>query len=231
MPATQEPRSGLNWGWDLGESGWKTGMDANLLWLGRFGTHLSVKDRHLATPPGSPASGDTYIVAATATGAWTGMEGKVAIWDATNLLWVFGTPRTGWRAYIEDEGVELVYAAGAWISKTLKAVAEAVGTPTSNAGALTLNLADGNIAETTLTENITALTLSNPPASGKAGKLRWIIHQDATGGRTVAWPASVKWGTAGAPTLSAAANAVDIIDFETTDGGATWRARVYGLGY
>ena len=112
MAASTEPRSGMSYGWTLGENGWKTGMDANLLWLGRFGTQLSVKDRDLATPPGSPASGDTYIVAASPTGAWAGQAGKVAVW--TGSEWVFGTPRVGWIAYIEDEQKLTAYKAGGW---------------------------------------------------------------------------------------------------------------------
>ena len=42
MASSTEPRSGLNYGWSLGESGWNTGMDANLLSLGRFAYHLSI---------------------------------------------------------------------------------------------------------------------------------------------------------------------------------------------
>lgn len=112
MAASTEPRSGMSYGWTLGENGWNTGMDANLLWLGRFGTQLSVKDRDLATPPGSPASGDTYIVAASPTGAWAGQASKVAVW--TGSAWVFGTPRVGWIAYIEDEQKLTAYKAGGW---------------------------------------------------------------------------------------------------------------------
>jgi len=33
---------------------------------------LAVLDRHLTTPPASPADGDRYIVASGATGAWSG---------------------------------------------------------------------------------------------------------------------------------------------------------------
>lgn len=112
MAASTEPRSGMSYGWTLGENGWNTGMDANLLWLGRFGTQLSVKDRNLATPPGSPASGDTYIVAASPTGAWAGQAGKVAVW--TGSAWVFGAPRVGWIAYIEDEQKLTAYKSGGW---------------------------------------------------------------------------------------------------------------------
>jgi hypothetical protein len=110
--ASTEPRSGLTYGWTLGENGWNVGMDANLLSIGRFGFHLSVKDRDLSDPPGSPVVGDTYIVAGTATGAWAGKETQVAVWDGTD--WVFGVPRTGWVAYLEDEAKLSAFASGAW---------------------------------------------------------------------------------------------------------------------
>lgn len=112
MAASTEPRSGLSFGWSLGENNWNTGMDANLLSIGRFAYHLSVKDRDLATPPGSPAAGDTYIVAASPTGAWAGQAGKVAIWSGS--AWVFGKPRIGWVAYIEDEEKLSAYKAAGW---------------------------------------------------------------------------------------------------------------------
>jgi hypothetical protein len=116
MPAQTEPRSGLFYGWNLGESGWKPGMDANLLRLGRFGFHLSVKDRDLAAPPGSPAAGDTYIVATAPTGSWAGHAGHVAIYDGA--AWQFGTPRRGWTAYLEDEDVRVTYKTSAWAVET-----------------------------------------------------------------------------------------------------------------
>lgn len=101
MAASTETRSGLKYGWSVGESGWNTDMDANLLSVGRFAYHLSVKDRDLATPPTSPTAGDTYIVAASGTGAWVSKDGQVAVWDGS--AWVFGVPRKGWLAYLEDE--------------------------------------------------------------------------------------------------------------------------------
>ncbi len=41
----------------------------------------AVLSRVLTTPPGTPAEGDRYIVAASATGAWVGQDGKVAAWQ------------------------------------------------------------------------------------------------------------------------------------------------------
>lgn len=57
-----------------------------------------------------------------------------------------------------------------------------------------------------------------------------MLKQDGTGNRTVTWPATVLWPGGSAPTLSTAANAVDIITF-VYDGTNT---KYYGgsnLGY
>lgn len=72
----------------------------------------SVKDKDLAAPPGSPANGDAYIVAAGASGLWAGQSGKVAAWYDTS--WFFYAPKAGWRFYVADENVEYVYTGSAW---------------------------------------------------------------------------------------------------------------------
>lgn len=79
---------------------------------------LSVLDRDLATPPGSPVEGDRYLVAASPTGAWAGQAGKIAAWQAG--AWTFRTPRNGWKAWVADEAAFVFYDAGAW-THTLKA--------------------------------------------------------------------------------------------------------------
>lgn len=112
MPAINEPRSGLQYGWNLGENSWHTGMDANMLLLGRFGFHLSVLDRDLSAPPGSPATGATYIIGSSPSGAWAGRANQVAVW--TGSAWAFATPRVGWVAYIEDEEKLSAFKAGGW---------------------------------------------------------------------------------------------------------------------
>lgn len=116
MAAKTEPRGGLSYGWDYGENGWNTGMDANLLRLGRFGFHLSAKSRAVTAPPASPAAGDCYIVPAGATGAWAGLTGRVVVWvpGTPSGAWVSATPRLGWVAYVEDEEVLTAYKAAGW---------------------------------------------------------------------------------------------------------------------
>lgn len=115
MPAKTEANSGLKWGWALGEDNWNTGMDQNLLSLGRFAYHLSVLDRDVADPGTlTPADGDRYIVAAFAVGAWAGWDGRVAVWDGTASVWVSAVPSVGWVAYIEDEEVLSVFKSAGW---------------------------------------------------------------------------------------------------------------------
>jgi hypothetical protein len=61
--------------------------------------------------------------------------------------------------------------------------------------------------------------------AGKSFTLKLV--QDATGSRLVSWP-TVKWGTAGAPTLSTAAGKIDLVTF--VGDGTSWYGS-YGLGY
>jgi hypothetical protein len=86
--------------------------------------------------------------------------------------------------------------------------------------AKTLDLANGNVQKLTLTGNCT-LTLTSP-TSGAYRSLLIYVFQDGTGSRTITWPGSVSWGTAGAPTLSTAAGKMDKILLDTVDGGTTW---------
>ena len=72
----------------------------------------AVKSRTTATPPGSPAIGDTYIVAPSATGAWAGKDGKIA--THVDAGWDFITPANGWLAYVNDTAQIAICQAGAW---------------------------------------------------------------------------------------------------------------------
>ena len=109
--------------------------------------------------------------------------------------------------------------------------AEKAQSVTSDTNVLTIDLELGNHAYTTLTENVTTLTLSNVAASDSAMPLILYITQDGTGGFTFAWPSSFKWagGSSVAPTLTA--GATDIFVAFTRDGGTTWYANPYGQGF
>ena len=72
---------------------------------------LSVLDKDLATPPGSPSIGDSYIVAGAATGDWLGKENQVASYDGDG--WIFFEPNNGWLCWIDDE-TEIYFYDGNW---------------------------------------------------------------------------------------------------------------------
>lgn len=115
------------------------------------------------------------------------------------------------------------------VSAELKADSynESKGTVTSSSGALTIDCHNGNVFSLALSENVTSTTFSNPPASGTAFAFSLFVTQDSTA-RTIAWPASVAWPSATAPTLSATSGDVDIFTFTTFDGGTTWYGVVSG---
>lgn len=76
--------------------------------------NLSVLDRDLSAPPASPDEGDRYLVAAGASGAWSGKSGLVAAFQ--DGAWAFYAPRTGWICFVADEAVALAWNGSAWIS-------------------------------------------------------------------------------------------------------------------
>jgi len=91
-------------------------------------------------------------------------------------------------------------------------------------GTLSIGLNAGNYQKTTLTGNITSVTILNLPTSGDFYELRLYVHQDGSGGRTISgWPSGTLWPSGSAPDLSGSgANAVDIIVLGTPDAGTTW---------
>ena len=73
---------------------------------------LSVADRDLSAPPGSPAAGERLIVKATGTGAFAGKDDQIA--HFVDGGWLFYPPDTGWLCYVEDEELLLTWDGSAW---------------------------------------------------------------------------------------------------------------------
>jgi len=90
----------------------------------------------------------------------------------------------------------------------------------SSGAAATLDMSVGNGFDIVLTDNCT-FTITGPVV-GKLCSILIVLRQDAVGGRTVAWPASVLWPGSTPPVLTAAANGVDIVSMFTNDGGVSW---------
>lgn len=98
---------------------------------------LSVLDRMLTSPPGSPADGGRYIIAAGATGAWSGHDLEIAAWQ--DSAWSFYAPAAGWLAWVGDEGALLAFDGADWISASASAALQGVPMVGVNATADTTN--------------------------------------------------------------------------------------------
>ena len=131
---------------------------------------LSVLDRDLTAPPGSPADGDRYIVGSGATGGWSGWDLNVALW--TDGAWLRLPPRTGWRAWIEDEGVLLVYDGSTWVTTT----------PTALQSLALLGLGTTADAANPFSAKLNAaLWTAKTAAEGGTGDLFYTMNKEAAG--------------------------------------------------
>lgn len=77
----------------------------------------SVADDDLSAPPGSCADGAAYLVKATATGAWAGHDGEMAVAVGTNAAngWLFAAVAIeGALLWVDDEDTLFQYDGAAW---------------------------------------------------------------------------------------------------------------------
>ena len=112
-----------------------------------------------------------------------------------------------------------------------KGISEEAVTVTQGSETVTLDLAQGNFFEFTLTENVTGWTFSNLATSGTASS--WIIKitQHASSAKTVAYPAAVKWAGGTDHVMSTSTGSIDIVSMFTIDGGTTIYANIVGKGF
>jgi len=131
---------------------------------------LSVLDRDLTAPPGSPADGDRYIVASGGTGDWVGWDLNVALF--TDGSWLRLPPRAGWRAWVEDEGLLLVYDGEGWIGTT----------PASLQNLALLGLGTTADAANPFSAKLNAaLWTAKTVAEGGTGDLFYTMNKEAAG--------------------------------------------------
>lgn len=213
--------------WDSGSLQPDLPYNINLLVLDAL-LNLSPQDKDLTTPP-TTVSGDigkTWIVAASATGRWSGKDGQVAICSGVNVD-EYRQPQEGWLAYVRDEDASYIYDGSAWVAFTPGGggggSSDAVTVVTPASGVATIDLSLGDYYTLAPTANVTSIVFTNLPGSGKGATKMVRFTQDTTP-RTVAWPASFKWagGTAGA--VSTVSGAIDVLAITTFDNGTTWDA-------
>jgi hypothetical protein len=214
-----------------------TGSKGTLGWVTKTANYTSVNlDAIIAdtgsgaftiTLPATPSAGDTVVIS----------DGNDF---STNNLTIARNGSTiedvadDFVLDIQHVKVDFVYDGSTWqVFPTISSAAkpsqdtESFATISSSAGSLIVNTSIGNVFSLTLTENITSTTFSNAPDSGTAYGMTIKVVQDATA-RTIAWPTSVDWPSATAPTISSGSGEVDVFVFYTHDGGTTWYGFVAG---
>jgi hypothetical protein len=73
---------------------------------------LAVESRALTSPPGSPTEGACYIVAAGATGAWSGWDLDLAAF--VGGAWLRLTRKSGMKAWVKAERLTVTCEDGIW---------------------------------------------------------------------------------------------------------------------
>jgi hypothetical protein len=158
-------------------------------------------------------SGNVGIVSAT---------GQIPAISSTYFASLSGTNLTG---------VAMLGTANAFTARNdLLTYTETRTAPTISANALTLDLSTATHFDVALTANITTLTISNAPTTGKAGSFTLVFTADGTL-RTVTWPASVAWAGAAAPTMTSTNGKKDFFTCLTYNAGTNWYCFTAGQNF
>jgi hypothetical protein len=88
----------------------------------------------------------------------------------------------------------------------------------------TIDVRNGVFVTATLTADCT-FTFSTGAETGTTVAFSLLLRNDALTGRSVVWPASVRWPGGSVPPRTLTANRADLYTFFSTDNGATW----YGM--
>ena len=92
-------------------------------------------------------------------------------------------------------------------------------------GTQDIDLDSGRWVSGTVDTSTTTFTFSNPKATANGDGFVLLLTNG--GSQTVNWPAAVDWAGGTAPTLTT--SGVDLLVFETFDGGTIWYGAVVGL--
>ena len=111
MPNRALNNLGLNTDWDLGEDGWKAGMDYNLLLLDTL-AQPRVIDIGQNSPPGSPSAGDAHVVGTAPSGDWLDRPNAIAVYD--DGAWTLVDPLDGWRVHNLADGRRYKFDGTTW---------------------------------------------------------------------------------------------------------------------
>jgi hypothetical protein len=172
-----------------------------------------VLDRTRTAPPTAPADGDAHLVAAGATGAWAGADGRIAA--RRDGAWHFLAPATGWLVWVAAENRLIVKTDAGW----LDVVADLATPPTALDNLTRLGIGTGADATNPFAAKLnTALFAARAVAEGGSGDLRLTFNKENAAATSSlvfqsGWSGRAEIGLAGS----------DALAFKVSDDGATWR--------
>ncbi len=200
----------LGWSLLLTTSGFQFVWSAN----GTSSTTVS-----FSTSPGLPfAVGQTGWLRATlvaATGAWTLQYSRDGVnWTVANS----GT--AGATSIFNNSATDYLMGQSATATQQFQGDISYVSVASSVGGTTSVVATDPSSWTTTGSVNT-----YNPIAAVPAGsRLKILLQQDSTGGRTAWWPHNILWPGSAPPVLSTLPGAIDYFEFDCLD-GLTWYGR------
>jgi len=104
-----------------------------------------------------------------------------------------------------------------------------VNTTTGSWGAVVVLSAYPQTYISSLSTSVTSLSLPTAAVAGQSGTVTLVLTQDATGGRTIAWPSVVKWPDGIAQQPAGGPNTVSVIHLMWT--GQQWLGMIGGKSF
>jgi len=145
------PVFGIYGGQELdGESGWRQAINQSLIKIDAV-ISLSVINANQQQDPTTPAAGDRYIVAPSATGTYfTGHDKEVAVYTYSpngTLGWVFYAPINGLKAFSVSDSATYIYdsATVSWVVVPSTAGSFEIPNVGEFSGAYVANQSAGNV--------------------------------------------------------------------------------------
>lgn len=171
---------------------------------------MAVVDRTHAAPPTTPVESDRYIVAAPATGAWSGHAQEIAAFQ--DGAWTFATPREGWLAWSIAEAKLFVFHLAAWTEADTSGHAISTGRLGVNTTADTTNR---------LAVKSDAVLLSHDDVTPGSGDLRVVLNKQSSGA-TASF--MFQTGFSGRAEIGMAGS--DKLSFKVSANGSTWTSPI-----
>lgn len=149
-----------------------------------------IKNRTLTSPPASPQEGDGYIVAAGGADAWSGKDGRIAVFE--DGAWQFHAASAGWSVYDAGAVERVVFTGSEWAPEVDRG-----GRSLSRFGVNTDADASNRVAVKS-----DAVLLSHDDVTPGTGDMQVKINKAATGNTAsflfqTGWSGRAEFGLAG----------------------------------